>query len=127
GASVWAKCTDADAAKRFAQALRGLASAGGAADRACARNLADLAPVALVEAPQDDVAERNFVLLGWKPVCPCGGTYAVHPITREASCSVHGTARAPKKGAWTPPAVSEITARDAELSFRLAIDWNRRE
>ena len=38
-------------------------------------NLADLVPLALVENPQDDVAERNFVVLGWKPVCPCGGTY----------------------------------------------------
>lgn len=127
GAAVWAKCVDADSARRFAQSLRALASAGGAADRACARNLADLAPLALVESREDDVAERNFVVLGWKPVCPCGGTYSVHPITREVSCSVHGTAASPKKGAWTAPPVSEIAANDAELSFRLAIDWNRKE
>src|SRR5512144_707238 len=80
---------------------------------ACLHNLEDLVPLALVENPQDDVAERNFVVLGWKPVCPCGGTYSVHPITREVSCSVHGTAASPKKGAWTAPALSEIASNDA--------------
>jgi hypothetical protein len=127
GASIWARCIDADAARRFVGALRGLASAGASADRACARNLADLVPLAVVENPQEDVAERSFVVLGWKPVCPCGGTYAVHPVTRETSCSVHGTARAPKSGAWKPPAVSDVAADGADLTFRLAIDWSRRE
>jgi hypothetical protein len=127
GAAVWAKCVDAESAGRFAQALRGLASAGGAADRACLRNLADLAPLALVEGAEDDPAERNFVVLGWKPVCPCGGTYSVHPVTREPVCSAHGSAASPKKAAWTPPTLSEVASREAELSFRLAIDWNRRE
>jgi len=133
GASVWAKCVDADAARRFAQSLRALASAGGAADRACLRNVADLAPLALVENPQDDVAERNFVVRGWKPVCPCGGTYSVHPVTREVSCSVHGTVASskagasPRKGVWKAPPVTEVVSSEAELSFRLGIDWNRRE
>jgi len=127
GAAVWIKCVDAAAARAVADSLRGLASAGAAADRACRRNLADLVPLALVEAPADDVAERNFVVLGWKPVCPCGGTYSVHPITREVSCSVHGTTASPKKGAWTPPAVSEIDVRESELSFRLAVDWNQKQ
>lgn len=92
---------------------------------ACLHNLEDLVPLALVENPQDDVAERNFVVLGWKPVCPCGGTYSVHPITREVSCSVHGTVKSPKTAPWTPPPISDVKVEGTELSFRLAIDWNR--
>jgi hypothetical protein len=125
GASTSVTCTDAGAAARFARTLSELPSAGPAADRACLHNLADLVPLALVENPQDDVAERNFVVLGWKPVCPCGGTYAVHPITREVSCSAHGTVKSPKSAKWTPPPISDVEVRDTELSFRLAIDWNR--
>jgi hypothetical protein len=127
GAAVSLRCTDAGVAERFAQVLRALPSAGAAAGRACAANLRDLVPLAFVEAPADDVAERAFVVLGWKPVCPCGGTYSVHPVTREVICSAHGTAAAPRAAKWSPPAVSEVRAEGAELSFRLAIDWNRRE
>lgn len=127
GAAFGVTCSDADAAKRFAETLRGLSSAGAAADRACVANLADLVPLAIAERPQDDLAERNFVVLGWKPVCPCGGTYSLHPVTGEVACTVHGTARSPRAGKWSPPALSEIRAAGTELSFRLAIDWNRRE
>lgn len=127
GAAVTLRCRDAAAATRFAQVLRALPSGGAAAGRACAANLRDLVPLALVEAPADDVAERAFVVLGWRPVCPCGGTYSVHPVTREVSCSAHGTAAAPRAAKWSPPAVSEVRDDGAELSFRLTIDWNRRE
>jgi hypothetical protein len=127
GAAVTLRCVDAAAAGRFAQALRALPSGGAAAARACAANLRDLLPLALVEPPGGEVAERAFVVLGWKPVCPCGGAYSVHPVTREPSCSAHGTAAAPRAAKWSPPAVSEVRADGAELSFRLGIDWNRRE
>ena len=33
--------------------------------------------LALVEPTAQDLAERAFVVLGWRPVCPCGGTYTV--------------------------------------------------
>ena len=127
GAAIVATARNAASAQRFAQALRDLPAGGPSADRACLRNLADLVPLALVENPQEDVAERNFVVLGWKPLCPCGGTYSVHPVTREVSCSVHGTVKAPRPGTWKPPPVSDVKAEGNELSFRLAIDWNRKE
>ena len=127
GAAVSVECADAASAAHFAHALRALPSGGAAAGRACEANLRDLVPLALVETPGGDVAERAFVVLGWKPVCPCGGTYSVHPVTRELSCSAHGSAAAPRAAKWTPPALSEVRADGAELSFRLAIDWNRRE
>ncbi len=127
GAAFAVTCAAADTAARFANVLRGVASAGAAADRACIANLRDLVPLAIAENPAGDVAERNFVVLGWKPVCPCGGTYSLHPVTREASCSAHGTARSPRAGNWKPPGLTEIRAAGSELSFRLAIDWNRKE
>lgn len=127
GASVRVRCADEHAAARFASVLASLPAAGPAAARACRASLADLAPLALVENPQTGLAERNFVVLGWKPVCPCGGVYAAHPVTREVSCSEHGTLAAPREGRWRAPPLSEVSASGAELSFRVAIDWNRKE
>jgi hypothetical protein len=124
GARVHVKADDADSARKIAASLSSLHDVADRAD-VCRTNLEDLVPLALVENPQGDVAERNFVVLGWKPVCPCGGTYSVHPITREVSCSVHGTLKSPKAGKWTPPPISDVKVDGAELSFRLAIDWNR--
>lgn len=99
----------------------------GAGD-VCRRNLRDLVPLAVCDAvPADDLAERAFVVLGWSPVCPCGGTYLVHPVTRETSCSAHGSVRAPAPEPKAPgPLLHDVVRDGTVVRFRWPIDWDRK-
>ena len=96
GALVEATFVDEPSARAAEESLAAAARPLPNAGDVCRTNLCDLVPLAVCEnVPAQDVAERSFVVLGWKPVCPCGGTYLVHPVTRETSCTLHGSVRKP--------------------------------
>lgn len=108
-----------------------------AADRAaaCADQRRWLAPLVLLDGAARgagaDLAERAFVVFGQRPVCPEGGRWSAHPVTRALTCSVHGplTDARPSKDGRT--AVGSVRAEThgpwLGLTFELAIDWSRRQ
>jgi hypothetical protein len=124
GAAVEAVFTDAWAAEAARAALEACAKPFEGGAKVCASNRREVLPVARVERTAKDLAERCFVVLGWRPVCPNGGTYDAHPVTREPSCSVHGSDSSPLPD---PPAARPLLrnlVRDgAVLRLRIPIDW----
>lgn len=129
GALVEATFEDEPSARVAEEALAAAARPLEGAGDVCRTNLRDLVPLAVCEAvPATDLAERSFVVLGWKPVCPSGGTYLVHPVTRETSCSLHGSVRRPLPEPPAPGPLLRDLARDGTtVRFRWPIDWDRRE
>jgi len=84
----------------------------------------EIFPVARVERDAKDLAERCFVVLGWKPVCPCDGVYDAHPVTREPSCSVHGSDTSPLAGAPVArPLIRDLRREGATVRCRVPVDW----
>ncbi len=128
GLAVTISCRTTDAADQIARDVRETGVSADVASDACRGNAARLIPLGLVERNAADVAERCFVWLGWKPVCPNDGVYRFHPITGEPSCTVHGTIAEPKEGADLPPLpISDVAVDGSRVTFRWAIDWRRRE
>jgi hypothetical protein len=79
-----------------------------------------------MDRAQTDLAERAFVVLGWKPVCPCRGTYSAHPVTRDVACSVHGTDARPSPEPKPLRAVlRDVASEGVVVRFRVPIDWDR--
>ena len=126
GALGRARYDDDGAAASAAAGLRAAAEPRDGTD-ACRRNLRDLVPLALVERAENDLAERCFVFLGWRPVCPSGGAYSAHPITREVACSAHGTEKSPRAAPARAVPLSEIAVDGRDVTFRWKIDWSRKE
>ncbi len=130
GARVAVRLRDAAAATQFAAALRADGPTPEERRDACAAALGGLVPLALVEPRADDVAERAFVWLARRPVCPDGGTYRFDAFTAEPQCTVHGsrgalrTAPAP---APEPSPVAEVAVDGALVTFRFRIDWSSRK
>lgn len=153
GATVSVAFDDEESAERARAALRSVsrpesgaaadATSGGAAPEStpraaaptttprtvalatvCATNRRDLAPLAVLAPDTHDVAATAAADLGWRPVCPCGGEYVAHPITREVSCSLHGTDGAPRPDPPAPkPLVRDVVRDGAIVRFRVRIDW----
>ena len=135
GADVEVVFADAVAARAAAEILARAAEPFiGAADL-CARNRRQVSALATVDRARDrvdrardgaggDFAERCFVVLGWKPVCPCGGTYQVHPITRAVTCSAHGSDARPVADVKPPkPVLRNVSTDGATVRFHVPIDW----
>lgn len=87
--------------------------------RACLTSLTDLLPLTLVEPRQRLVQERAFTVLGWRPVCPCGGRHDVDATTGIVSCSVHGRpgrARNAEAPAWP---VEDVGGEGTTVTLRV--------
>lgn len=90
----------------------------------CSSNRRELTPLAFVERGVDDLAERCFVVMAFKPVCPCGGRYEAHPVTREVDCTVHGSDRRPIDGVKAPKALLRDLVREGKtVRFLWPIRW----
>jgi hypothetical protein len=124
GAHVRVRFVDAERAARTERALRAVLDPETDWGAACLRNLAGSAPVARVEPAVEDLAARVEVVLGWRPVCPCGGAYSSDPVTRETRCSRHATLRAPSVAAPPEARVERLARHEGQLSFDLRIDWD---
>ena len=124
GALIHVRTSDEGAAQALAERLRGPPDLSRWAF-ACHSNLRELTSLGIVEPRATDVAERAFVWLGWRPVCPERGVYRFHPATGVPSCSVHGDGA---DGASVGPGVAEspitdVTVDGSLVTFRLSIDW----
>ncbi|MCG3134933.1 MAG: hypothetical protein HMLKMBBP_02351 [Planctomycetes bacterium] len=127
GLAVSVEC-DAEADAPRIEAVLALAAAPLANHAAvCASNRDELSVVALAERRATNLAERAFLHLGFAPVCPCGGRYDAHPVTREVACTAHGTGRAPRSAKAPPPLVRALAREGAVVSFRIPVDWERRD
>jgi hypothetical protein len=97
----------------------------------CAAQRRLLAPLVVLDGVHDDLAERAFVVFGTRPVCPEGGRWSAHPVTRALSCSVHGPLAHPRVGQDGRTAVRSVAAEThgpwLGLHFELDIDWSRRQ
>jgi len=126
GARIAVRLRDEESAALLADELRAPPLSSEATQALCRANLVDLVPLGMVEPRTSDAAERNFVWLGWRPVCPDGGTYRFHPVTGEPKCTIHGTVKRPKIGPGLGPSpVSEVAIDGSLLTFLLSIDWSR--
>jgi hypothetical protein len=124
GADVEATFTDEAAAEDARRVIETAARPLEGGARVCASNRHELFPVARVERDARDLAERCFVVLGWRPVCPCGGTYDAHPVTRDVSCSLHGSDASPLPDPPAPRAlVRDVRREGAVVRLRIPIDW----
>lgn len=121
GSSVELWFDDATVAGRVAERLRAAPDEDDLLAAACLRSLEDLTALTLVEPRQRLVGDRAFVVLGWRPVCPCGGRHRVDPTTGRPSCSVHrhpGRPRATEAPAWM---VEDVTVDGSDLRLRIPL------
>jgi hypothetical protein len=90
GARVAVRMRDEGTARELGEILSAEPITPDASRQLCGENLLKLVPLGMVEPRASDVAERCFVWLGFRPVCPDGGTYRFHPVTGE-----------PRRSRWT--------------------------
>jgi hypothetical protein len=127
GADVVLELLDEEAAVAVEATLGDPVVPADAVGRACIANVRDLSCLAVLEKPAGDLAERCFVSLGFRPTCAARGTYTADPVTRAVRCSAHGTLAKPKSPQALALPVSEVTRDGNRVSFRLEIDWTRRQ
>ncbi len=126
GATVSVRLHDEESAVALADLLRAPVPSPEDTRALCLENLDDLVALGMVEPRAPDVAERCFVWMGWRPVCPDGGTYRFHPVTGEPKCTVHGTEKKPRVGPGLGPSpIREVEIDGSRVTFLLRIDWSR--
>jgi hypothetical protein len=124
GAHVECVFRTEDAAERARVALELAARPLENHGAVCSSNRRELTPLALAERSVDDLAERCFVVMSFKPVCPCGGRYEAHPVTREVDCTVHGSDRRPVAEVKAPkPLLRDLVREGAAVRFLWPIRW----
>ncbi len=112
------------AAERAREILEGAARPLANHGDVCSSNRRELTPLALAERGVDDLAERCFVVMSFKPVCPCGGRYEAHPVTREVDCTVHGSDRRPVADVKAPkPLLRDLVREGKTVRFLWPIRW----
>ncbi len=126
GARISVRMRDSVWAAALGERLRAPGPPPDKTSALCGSNLLRLVALGMVEPRASDVAERNFVWLGWRPVCPDGGTYRFHPVTGEPRCTLHGTTTDTKVGPGLPPSpITDVKIDGSLVTFLLRIDWSR--
>jgi hypothetical protein len=75
-----------------------------------------------MDRPQKDFA--GLVVLGWKPCCPCGGTWSTRSRARSL-CTAHGTDAKPLTIPLRRRASFTTSSPAVRRPLRVPIDWNR--